>query len=144
MNGLFYLGHLVYLKNQINRRRRRFHNLIDPGKDCIDIDPRDAHLYDPKFINVWTNWHGQAEAYVIVPNPRFISKKKATSGYEQAKADMRAMTPEMRRVRKEIGVSLTWGNSGNIIGFRFENKWYGKQAIEELHENYVAERIMLG
>jgi hypothetical protein len=122
MNGLFYLGHLVYLKNELNRKRRRFYYY---WSDC--------------------SWHRE---HTIVGGAKwhkgFMTKKQAWDGYKKAQSDMKSMTAHMRQIRKEIGASLIWGDSGNIIAIELDNKQYAKNQIQRLHECYIADSILLG
>ena len=50
---------------------------------------------------------------------------EARRGYRKAKADMKAMTPEMRALRKALEVEILWGKSGNIKAIRdIGQNWY--------------------
>lgn len=97
-----YLAHLVHKKNELNLRRRRFWNLAYANH-------RWKTIAEPSI--------GVAGKYqkIHLKLPKCFSEDfYAVKGYEQAKRDMRAMTKHMREVRKELGASFTWDNSGNI------------------------------
>lgn len=94
------------------------------------------------------------------PSPHW--QKIGEEGYEQRKKEMKALTPKMRELRKEVGVSLTWDDSGNIkaISVALPGKYYNialgrevettvykavipKRHFKRLHEQYIAEKILL-
>lgn len=143
MNGLFYLGHLVYLKNQLNRRRRRFYSLMNPEPIRIPIEPKNVKHF--KNAHSYTNYQGKKLAMLVMQKPMhpLYSIVDATAGYEKAKLDMKSMTAHMRQIRTEIGANLIWGDSGNIQAIELDNKRYGPKEIQRLHECYIADEILL-
>ena len=129
---LCYLAVLAQKKNDINRRRRRFYSLIERKTKYLGRDARGEPM--------------------IAKHPRHKSytKRAAIKGYRQAQADMKAMTKEMREVRKLAGARLHWGDSGNIqaIVVNGEGPYrdhciYPKQ-WQRLIDLYNADKILLG
>jgi hypothetical protein len=122
---LYYLAHLVSTKNNINRRRRRFWHLM------------------PK-----TKWIGQDAnkqwMTVTYASPRPYAEGEAALGYANAKAEMKAMTPHMCEVRKEIGARTIWDSSGNIWAIKHEGKTYRAAEIEQMADWYLVEQAHLG
>lgn len=107
--SLYYLAHLVCIKNELNRKRRRFYTLMS--------EPR------------WrTRGKGpDREAYQEKRHPAY-TKERAKLGYEMAKLQMKAMTRLIREVRLNLGARLMWGDSGNIQAIKHEGKTYNARA----------------
>jgi hypothetical protein len=127
MNGLYYLAHLVRLKNNLNRERRRFYKMMNPKFKLI---PRASGIY----------W---CLAYIKVPIKRTVPLRFSKAGYNNARREMKAMTAHMRQVREEIGARFAWGDSGNIQAIILENVWYKTSDIEVLANHYEADQILL-
>lgn len=112
--GIQYVAHLVHVKNEINRKRRRFYNLFN---NRSKLSRKMKKLY-PK-------------AY-------------ARHMYEQAKLEMKAMTLEMRRARLEVGARFRWSNHGAISCIDHDGKRYREDDISKLSQLYLADSIILG
>jgi len=119
MNGLFYLGHLVYTKNEINRRRFRFYAAWK-GRSAY-VDGKYSHRF-----------------------PTHLNQLEGELGYKKAQMDMKAMTPNMRQQRKDLNARFVWGDSGNILAIELDGKRYNSKEIYHLHEAYLADEILLG
>lgn len=115
--SIAYLAALVHKKNTINLRRRRFWNLAF------------GNYYWTTIIEPDVGVPGQYKKIELCI-PKCYSKDYLVAGYEQAKRDMKALTKEMRRVRKELGASFTWDESGNIYEIRFEDFDMSKEQIK--------------
>jgi hypothetical protein len=140
MNGLYYLAHLVGLKNNLNRERRRFYSLLNPRARWFKVTQS-----DPTFDHSLA--HGSDHYYRLVESAcrlRTFSKRAATKGYKNAQREMKEMTAHMRKVREEIGAQFVWGDSGNIQAIILDNKWYRVSDIEALANQYEADEILLG
>jgi len=133
MSNLYYLAHLVEVKNGINRRRRRFYNLMNPGTEHIKLRDDDARaikyreeykLKHPDFAYDFPVHH----VYPKTMHPAY-SLMDAKAGYLQAQQEMKSMTAYMRRIRTELGASFIWGDSGNIIAIKHEGKTYWARSL---------------
>lgn len=145
--ALFYLAHLVTVKNELNRKRRRFNKLLNPGYEHFRL-----HEADPRFKKEWataTAPHG--EYYVrpytfhTVPKPMHpaYSRKEAEQGYLKAAQDRRAMTRHMRDVCKFLSAKFTWDRSGYITQIKHEGNTYNLGDIDLLNEHYLAEQALI-
>ncbi len=136
--SIHYLAWLVTEKNRLNRKRRRFYNLMNPGHESIKVHPADKrftksgfnsnHIYDSNYQKV----EFQEEfSWFCVDRPmhKAYSKMEAEAGYKQAQSEMKAMTKHMRKVRTELGARFRWGDSGNIQAIEFEGKTYHARAL---------------
>ena len=106
-NSLQRLIYLCHLKNELNRRRRRFY----------------YHTYN-----------GQSS---------FMSEYEARRGYRKAQSDMKQLTPEIRKICKELGAKLEWNVGGlicriHVAGERFiHHKKFKQYYDSELFEMEV-------
>jgi hypothetical protein len=110
------LIHLVQRKNDINRRRRRFY-------------------YYMRHYPVLTRTEEQI---------KHISQREAIAGYEKGKLDMKAMTPIMREIRKEIGARFIWDARGAIIRVEHAGDFIEHKDFKRYSDDYLAERMLLG
>lgn len=85
---------LCHVKNELNRKRRRWYHWAFVHRL---IGEESAMRYS------------KASMYT---NP--YSKDHAASEYERAKKDMKSLTPQMRQMRKSIGAKTKWNSSGMI------------------------------
>lgn len=118
--SIHYLAHLVMVKNNLNRKRRRFWALMNPGHESVKVHPSDKR-YDPKW-----DFQNQGYSHDRIPRPmhKAYSKMEAELGYRKAQSDMKAMTKHMRKLREELGAKFIWGSGGQISGIKFEGKTY--------------------
>lgn len=121
MADLYYLAHLVMVKNDLNRKRRRFYALMNPGRESVLVHPADEKHYDPKW-----DFQNRGYSFTHLPKPmhKAYSKMEAERGYRKAQRDMKAMTKHMRQVREELGAQFVWGSGGQIMGIKHEGKAY--------------------
>ena len=146
--GIQYLCHLVQTKNDLNRKRRRFYNLINPGHKSYKLAADDRTRLkklkqaEKKGIAEWSHTYD----WLRVPNsiPCAYTKAYVQSAYKKAQREMKAMTPEMRRVRKVIGARFRWGDSGNIQSVECGEQTFYPKDIARLAELYKADAILLG
>ena len=125
--GIQRLCHLVQVKNDLNRKRRRFYEIAHPRSTRL---PGRGPRYEYK--------DGQIHfAY---------SKMEAIKGYEQTKLQMKAMTAEMRTLRKDIGAELRWTDGGAIshIFYQGDHIKAGSDFFNQMIELYHADGILLG
>jgi len=120
--GIQYLAHLVQIKNDLNRKRRRFY-----------------HLANPSARNDRQRQYGTRS----LPHKSF-SREYAKEMYKLAKLEMKAMTPEMRRARKEINASLTWTSHGAIGYIIYNDQRYTMREVARFAELWRADAILLG
>lgn len=116
------LIHLAHTKNELNRRRRRFYNLMDFGHD-----------------NYMRLARGQKGLGLCI-----VSQKEAIKGYEKAKQDMKDLTSDMRQIRQLLGAKIIWGWSGNITHILYQEKCIPASKFEAMSKDYMAEAILLG
>lgn len=96
-NTLQRLVYLCHLKNELNRRRRRFY----------------YHTYN-----------GSSD---------FMSEYEARTGYKKAQLEMKNLTPEIKRICKELGAKLKWNCGGLIWGI---NIGYERFIFHEKFKQY--------
>ena len=120
---LQHLAHLVQIKNELNRKRRRFYHLYHDEIRCTKA--------------------GGAIYYKRKTHKSF-SYKYARAMYNKTKQEMKSMTQEMRETRKLIDASLVWSSWGEILAIRHGDHWYRRLEIEFLAEQYKADKILLG
>ena len=133
--ALQYLCHMVQVKNEINRKRRRAWNWAFT-------------------THRWYNDYAQNLEYgyltrtssrrVEVKLPKAFTRAEMKMAYEKAKEEMKAMTKEMSKVRKDAGARLIWGTNGNIQGVMYGNKYLTLPEVARLAELYNADKILLG
>lgn len=120
---LQYLLALCHKKNELNRKRRRFYNLANPR--ARHYSERNRHVEQSK-------------------QPQYLP------GYEQAKKDMRAMTAEMRQLRKILSVEFRWTHSGSIRSVNqlgesgYITTAYSSREFKEAYESEIFEQHVLG
>jgi hypothetical protein len=119
MSGLYYLAYLVQTKNDLNRKRRRFYVLKQ--RKCS-----------------WAYNNSRKKPHKSFP---FWYAEKM---YTQSQDEMKAMTPEMRRVRVEIRAKFVWGSGGEIQYIKLDNKCYYPNDIRRLADCYLADEVLLG
>mgnify|MGYP001764138597 CR=1 FL=1 len=83
--SIAYACYLVNKKNELNKKRRRFYNLIRQSY----FANRDSYYK-----------HGDLKFY--------------TDKYEECKMEMRRMTKEMSGLRKKLDISYCWNAGGSI------------------------------
>lgn len=66
------------------------------------------------------------------------------NGYVKAKVDMKAMTPIMREIRKELNVKFQWDDSGRIWSLTYEGATIHFKEFKKFSDDYLADRIILG
>lgn len=145
--GIQYLCHLVQVKNDINRRRRRFYALLNPGTKSYKLAADDqtrikmqAKMEKANKLE-WTHlWQ-----WVSVPRPSHpaYSRMDAHKGYYQAQREMKSMTSYMRRIRTELGARFIWNDGGLITHVKFEGKTYDAKAILAMANQYRADSVIL-
>jgi len=122
------LAHLVQIKNELNRKRRRFYYIANPRNHT-----KLQHASSGP-------WYKHAKAQIHYA----YSKMEAIAGYENAKRKMKAMTPLMREVRLSTGARLCWTDGGSICAIDCGDKRYHLGEIARMAELYEADRILLG
>jgi hypothetical protein len=126
--ALQHLAHLVQVKNDLNRKRRRFYYIANP-RDHIKLEYTSSGP-------CYRHTKGQVHyAY---------SKMEAIEGYENAKREMKAMTPLMREVRLSTGARLCWTDGGSICAIECGDEKYYLPEIARMADLYKADHILLG
>lgn len=113
------LVHLVHRKNDLNRKRRRFYYYMHFNS---------RYRFEPTMIR----------------QEKHISESAAKIGYQKAQTDMKAMTPIMREMRKEIGATFEWSDGGHILAVIYEGARIYHGEFKNISNNYLADRILLG
>ena len=111
------LLYLCHVKNDLNRKRRRFYYYMYEGAP-------------------------QYKAAEHMKKTKHISVKEAMIGYSKAQQDMKAMTKEMRAMRIEMGVRIVWGDSGNIHHVVFQGGRIMSPAFRDYYEAELFEMAM--
>lgn len=120
------LAHLIQVKNELNRKRRRFYCIAN-NRVLVDYDDHHHMSYKWKYVK-----------------HKSFTKKFANTQYRLIQQQMKSMTPEMRELRKQCGASIIWGCSGNIQGIKISDKRYLLDHVSRLAELYHADKILLG
>jgi hypothetical protein len=125
MYNLNYLAYLVYMKNEVNKRRRRFRALGNPGYKCFVSQDNTVHWFKNQMH----------PAYSVMDCKR---------GYEKAKRDMKALSPEIRRVCKALGAKLTWDAGHYIWSIRVSDEQvYYRPQIENMAVDHHIDTMIL-
>lgn len=132
-DSLYYLGYLVHVKNELNRKRRRFYNIANERKT----------IYKKRTAGTPNHYTMEFVKTVHVKHKSY-TKAHAQAMYKQTKEEMKAMTAEMRRVRKLLGADLIWTNHGAIDRIEIGKQIFNKEAIERLAQCHHADSILLG
>jgi len=128
---LCYLALLCQQKNDLNRRRRRFHALR-PKTKWLGYDANQKPMYAE---------YAPHRAYTL---------EEIYAGYTKAQSDMKAMTKHMRAVQKLAGATLHWGDSGQIQAIVLNGEGYYRDRCiypkqwARLIDLYKADDILLG
>ena len=126
--ALQHLAHLVQVKNELNRKRRRFY-CINNNFKRIDVSVTTTPSYR------WEYKYVKHKAFT-----RTFAKKQ----YKLAQKQMKEMTAKMKELKKHCGAKLVWGGSGNIKAIRVGDDWYELKDIARQAELYTVDRILLG
>lgn len=114
------LLYLCHIKNDLNRKRRRFYYYMNH--------------YDRRV------WNSDTHEYVSIEVPqKHISVWHAKRGYRKAQREMKAMTKEMRAMRIEMGARIIWGESGNIIAVEYQEHRVPASLFKSYYEAEVFE-----
>lgn len=150
-SGLHYVAHLVQTKNDLNRKRRRFYSLMNPKKkhyklasddktfqarceEWFKLNPgREMPHYEANFL---------AHLYVQKFHPSF-PESYARQMYCRTQCEMKAMTREMRRARKEAGVAYVWSDHGAIHAIRMGRRYIYAEEIKQLATEWRVDKILL-
>jgi hypothetical protein len=131
-----YMFHLVQTKNDLNRKRRRFHAIMRGIHHYIQLHERDRRAEKVKD-------HGWGKYITLVTMHPAYSKMQAKRGYERTKQEMKSMTEHMREVRKCLKAKYIWDDRGAIHSVVVEGKRYYEKDIKRLALSYIAESILL-
>lgn len=116
MDGLQRLIYLCQIKNDLNRKRRRFYYIT----------------YKPGSKVPFGMTHSEWMHY-------------KSNGYEQAKKDMKAMTRDMRKMRVDCGVRFIWNDGGLIEAIELGSGRRIKQTtFKKYYEAEVFEMELFG
>ena len=123
-SSLQYLIYLCQIKNDLNRKRRRFYYYMNVQEPTWN---KDFQRYERAF-----------EA------PKHISYEEAKIGYKLAQTQMRAMTYEMRQIRLANNFRFIWNDSGSIIWVGTSNGLEGVSSkdFKNYYKAEVFEQIM--
>lgn len=102
------LLYLCHLKNELNRKRRRFYYYMYSGV----AQYKSGQMKKRKHIGI----------------------ERAREGYRKAQQEMRAMTREMSAMRLEMGARLVWTNHGAIGYVDFNGKRVPKESFKSYYE----------
>jgi len=131
--GIQYVCYLVHKKNELNRKRRRFYSIINPRKRYVR-EPPSIHFAYGVCVEVKTKRKRR------VP----ITKAYAKKMYRATQREMKAMTAEMRRARKEINARYVWSDHGAIKWIETDEQNYMPDLIARLSDMWEADAILLG
>jgi hypothetical protein len=124
--GIQYVCWLVHKKNELNRKRRRFYHILNSRQKYVEG-------YDGVLRPVWKKRRR-------VP----ITKAYARKMYKVTKEEMKAMTAEMRKARKEINAQYIWSSWGAIKRVEVGDEVYAPDLIARMSDMWEADSILLG
>ena len=110
------LIYLCHLKNELNRKRRRFYYIWSYLA---------GHSYQADKTK-----HRSHKSFTI---------KSARAGYVKARENMKAMTAEMRRMRVEVGARFVWNDGGLISAIEFDGRRISQKHFKKFHDAEVFE-----
>jgi hypothetical protein len=122
--GMQRLLALCHVKNELNKRRRRFWYYANP-KPIWDREP-------------WSD-----EPCYVKPKRKHISIKEAKIGYRKAQREMKQMTTEMRALREQCGAKFIWNDNGAIEAVRWSDRTVTYKHFKKYHEMEMFEVTML-
>ena len=120
------LVYMVELKNDINRKRRRFYYWGgDRKRSARSTITNKWYVYQPKSLN-------------------HIGKTSAWKGYMAAQTEGKKFMPQLRAACKELGVKLRWGDSGNIQAIYYNGETIEAHKFGRYIINFYTEAFLLG
>ena len=132
-NSLQKLIYLVHLKNELNRKRKRFYyymTVIGREMKC-----KGDHS-QPQFYGICKPTTCRGKHYVYYTGEKHITRSEARRGYNKAVDEMKAMTSEIRSVCMGIGAKLVWDKNWRVEAILFEDK---KIKAKDFPKYYQAE-----
>lgn len=130
------LIYLCHLKNELNRKRRRFYYYMNVTGRKLKC--KGDHT-QPMFYAICKPTTCRGYHWVNYTEPKHISRTEARKGYRQAQSDMKAMTAEMRRMRIEIGARFVWNYGGLIEAIEFDGRRLSQKHFKRFHDSEVFE-----
>jgi len=107
------LMYLLYIKNQLNAKRRRFQSMIY----YVNKQNRNKMFHSTVQLS-FKGFESEEEKLIdynpYTKMPKCITQQYASLQYSKAQKDMRAMTKEIKKVYKALDAHITWDWSGNV------------------------------
>lgn len=72
------------------------------------------------------------------------SRDEDSEAHRETQAQMKAMTPVMRKMRVALGVSLCWNQGGMISYVLIDGKYIHHKDFKKYYNNEMFEQIVLG
>lgn len=129
------LIYLCQVKNDLNRKRRRFYYYMnkphmkrkcDGSKDkCLAVINKTGYPCRGY------HYHPSGEKHIPVD--------MAMWGYHQAQKQMKAMTREMRSLRLELGATLIWSDWGAVAAVKVGDSYIRHREFKGYYEAEVFE-----
>lgn len=134
------LIYLVHIKNELNRKRKRFYYYMTVmGRE---MKCKGDHS-QPQFYGICKPTTCRGKHYVFFIGDRHISRSEARRGYNKAINEMKAMTSEIRSVRMSIGAKLVWDKNWRVEAVLFEDKRIKAKDFPKYYEAECFEMEML-
>lgn len=134
------LIYLVHIKNNLNRKRKRFYYYMTVmGRE---MKCKGDHS-QPQFYGICKPTRCRGKHYVFFIGDRHISRSEARRGYNKAAEEMKAMTSEIRSVRMGIGAKLVWDKNWRVEAVLFEDKRIKAKDFPKYYEAECFEMEML-
>ena len=119
VHNLQRLIYLVHIKNELNRKRKRFYYYMTAtGRD---MKCKGDHS-QPQFYGKCKPTTCRGKHWVRFEKDKHISRSEARIGYSKARDEMKAMTSEIRCARISIGAELKWDKNWRVEAILFEGK----------------------
>ena len=134
---------LVHEKNQLNAKRRRFYMLkrdiaLLENYLSMTLEQRKKSPYHKPY------WSRREQ---LSPLPRVIKSftyEYCLDEYIKAQKAAKALTPELRRLRKECGIKFKWDDSGYMKFIIFPNgDKRHRKTLTTAHLSYLFEQQVL-
>lgn len=135
------LIYLVHLKNELNRKRKRFYyymTVVGREMKC-----KGDHYSQPQFYGICKPTTCRGKHYVYYTGEKHITRSEARRGYNKAINEMKAMTSEIRSVRMSIGAKLVWDKNWRVEAVLFEDKKIKAKDFPKYYEAECFEMEML-
>lgn len=105
------LIYLVHIKNELNRKRKRFYYYMNVTGRYMKCR---GDLSQPQFNGKCKPTTCRGMHWVRFETDRHISRSEARKGYNKAAEEMQGMTAQIRSLRMDLGARLIWDKNWRV------------------------------